>query len=128
MAELHRLRAHGAKGYVDLILTETHLDLEPSEEWLNDLKGALSEGREEVKAAPGVIGWIAGKAIDFASNYVNKILDPLPLQDVEYVLQHDQLALELKGNRVNLGALTVDPTEGFIFYSKFREAKNKLTK
>lgn len=126
MAELYRLRGQSDKGYVDLILTETHLDIEPSEEWLASLKGALADGRKGAETAPGVIGWIASKAINFASGHIDKILEPQPLQDVEYILSHDTLSIELKGNRSDLGELKVDPTEGFIFYSKFREAKNKL--
>lgn len=126
MAELYRLRGQGEKGYVDLILTETHVDLEPSEEWLADLKGSLQKGRDGAEAAPGVIGWIASKAIDWADGYVEKVLDPHPLQEVEYILAHDRLSLKLGRLRTNLGSLNVDPAEAFIFDAKFREAKNKL--
>jgi hypothetical protein len=128
MTELYRLRGQGQEGYVDLILTETEIDLEPSEEWITDLKQSLDHGREGASTAPGVIGWIANKAVDWASNFVEKLLEPHPLQEVEYVLAHDRLSLKLGRTSANLGSLHVDPSEAFIFDAKFREAKSKLTK
>jgi hypothetical protein len=127
VAELYRLRGHGEKGYVDLILTETHLDLEPSEEWLADLENSLEQGREGAQKAPGVIGWIASKAVNMASNFVKKVLEPHPLAEVEYILAHDRLSLKLGRIQTNLGSLAVDPAEAFIFNAKFREAKAKVT-
>lgn len=126
MAELYRLRAQGEKGHVDLVLTETHLELEPSEEWLADLEGSLEKGREGAGKAPGVIGWIASKAVTMASNFVKKVLEPHPRAEVEYVWTHDSLRLQLGRIKTNLGSLMVDPSEAYVFDVKFREAKAKL--
>lgn len=125
MAELYRLRGQGEKGYVDLVLTETHLELEPSEEWLAELEGSLEKARE-AGSAPGVIGWIASKAVTMASNFVKKVLEPHPLAEVEYIWNHDSLRLQLGRIKTNLGSLMVDPSEAYVFDAKFRDAKAKL--
>jgi hypothetical protein len=130
MSELHRLRATSEHGYLDLVLTETHVDLAPSEAWLSHLKRSFAEGREGTEAAPGVINWIVNKAMDWADNYVDKVLEPHPLSEVELRLAHDRLSLKLGRVTTNLGDMTVDPTEAYIFDfdAKFREAKAKLQK
>jgi len=75
--------------------------------------------------APGVFGWIAEKAVGFASRAVEKVLEPHALADVELGLQHDRVNLRL--GRYNIGwDLEVDPTEAYIFEAKFRDAKDAL--
>lgn len=127
MPELHRLEACSLKGKATLVLTDTHLILEPDPEFRAEVEGALEKGRDGAEKAPGVIGWIAEKAVNLASRAVEKYFAPHPLDEVELLLKHDRVVLKL--GRINMGSdLKVDPTEAFIFDAKFRDAREALKK
>jgi hypothetical protein len=125
--ELHRLEACSLKGKATLVLTDTHLTLEPDAEFRAEVEGALDKGREGAEKAPGVIGWIAEKAVNLATRAVEKYFQPHPLTDVELLLKHDRVDIKL--GRLNMGSdLMVDPTEAYIFDAKFRDAREALLK
>lgn len=127
MPELHRLEACSLKGKATLVLTDTHIILEPDPDFRAEVEGALEKGRDGAEKAPGVIGWIAEKAVNMASRAVEKYFQPHPLQDVELLLTHDRVSIKM--GRLNMGSdLQVDPTEAFIFDAKFRDAREALLK
>jgi hypothetical protein len=125
LQELHRLEACSLKGKATLVLTDTHIFLEPDENFRTEVEGALEKGRDAAEKASGIAGWIAEKAVGFATRAVDRYFAPHPLTDVELLFKHDRVVLKL--GRTNMGAdLQVDPTEAYIFDAKFRDAKEAL--
>lgn len=127
MPELYRLVAHTKQGTMEVILTDTHVDLEPSPEYRAFVEDALNKGRTGAQAAPGVIGWIAEKAVNLASRQVERFWEPHPIDQVELLIKHNRITI--KAGLINYGTdMDVDPTEAFILDAKFREAREKLSK
>lgn len=126
MPELYRLEGKSERGgKATLVLTDSHIILEPDPSFRAEIEDALARGREGAEKAPGVIGWFVGKAINFAGKAVEKVYEPHPLKDVELLLKHDRVEIRL--GMMSLGSdLLVDPTEAFIFDAKFRDAKDAV--
>jgi len=125
VSELFRLEGRSQRGKATLILTESHVVVEPDEGFRTEIDDELAKGREGAEKAPGVIGWVVGKAMHMATRAVEKAFSPHPLQEVDLVLRHDRLQLRLGALQI-LSELEVDPTEAFLFESKFRDAKKAL--
>lgn len=122
---LCRLEGRSRRGKTTLVLTDTQIVLEPTPEFRAEIEEALAKGREGAATAPGVFGWIAEKAVGFATRAVDKVFEPHALADVELVLHHDRVVVRL--GRYNIGSdLEVDPTEAYMFEAKFRDAKEAL--
>lgn len=127
MPELSRLEGRAMKGKATLVLTDTHLILEPDAEFRAEIEGALAKGEQGAKEAPGIIGWIVEKAVGLAGKAVEKVFQPHSLKDVDLVLTHDRLTIKL--GLLNMGSdLDVDPTEAYIFDAKFRDAREALAR
>lgn len=125
MPELYRLVARCKDGEMEVILTDTHVDLEPSPEYRAHIEGALKQGREASHEAPKLIGWIVEKAVNFASRHVEKAWEPHPLADVDIKIKHDQISIK-SGMIVYASDMKVDPAEAYIFDAKLREARESL--
>ncbi|MFZ5817694.1 MAG: hypothetical protein ACOY93_20765 [Bacillota bacterium] len=131
MAELYRLRCESEKSTFTLVLTESHVTIEPSPEFRAELEEAFARGRQGADKAPGVIGWIVDKAINFASNIVDKVFTPHPVEDVKIFIRGEKGDhVEIKFGRLShvLGKVKVDPSEAYIFEAKLREAQERLAR
>lgn len=126
MTELYRLSGKNQDTETTLVLTATHLIIEPTPAFRAKIEEGFKQGREGAAQAPGFIGWVVEKALSFASNQVERIFQPHPLQEVELHLQHDRLGVKIGHLHYDVGHLEVDPTEAFIFDAKFHEAKKAL--
>jgi hypothetical protein len=122
MAEIARLTGRGTKGEVTLVLTDTHLQLEPSPEFREEIEEAFQKGREGAQEAPGVIGWFVEKVMNFASNMVDKVYTPHELEDVELLFRQDRVVMKL-GRLQMHSELEVTPEQAYMFEALFRRAK-----
>lgn len=64
--------------------------------------------------------------MDFAVGYIEKILQPHPLNEVEVRVRGSQLSIAVGKLDFRLDDLEVDPAEAYIFDAKLREARQKL--
>lgn len=125
MPELYRLEGRTQRGKATLVLTESHILLEPDQDFRFEVEEALAKGKESADKAPGVIGWVVGKALNFAGRAVERAFQPHSLKEVELKVKHDRVALQL--GMLNIGSdLEVDPVEAYIFEAKFHDAKQAL--
>lgn len=108
-------------------MTDSYLQLEPDAGMRAEIEDGLARGREGVREAPGIIGWIVEKAVNFASRAVDKVFAPHPLSEVDLVLKHDRIRIKL-GLVHMVSEMAVDPTEAYIFAAKFRDAKDALSR
>jgi hypothetical protein len=131
MSELYRLRCESEKAVFTLVLTESHVTIEPSPEFRAELEEAFAKGRKGAEQAPKLIGWIVEKAMNFASGFVEKVFAPHPVAEVKIFVKGergDRLNVVFDKLTFNIGEVTVDPTEAYIFEAKLREAQEKAAK
>lgn len=126
MAEQHRLTGTTKDGSVTLILTDTHLQVVPSAEFLDHLKSSMDQGRMGARAGGKVISWIVNKALDVADDYIERAMKPHPLQETELLVQHDHITVKFGRANFGIGAITVDATEAYIFDAKYRAARERV--
>jgi hypothetical protein len=126
MSELQRMVCKSEKGDLTLVLTRTHLLLEPSPEFRRNVEESLDQARNAAEKAPALVGWLVDKVASFAENQVEKFFQPHPLTQVELLLRKHELELTVGISNIRLTNLKADPMEALVFSTRFHEAKAAL--